>query len=685
MNSAWKLLAALVMGLALAAGAQARPFTARDLAMLDRVIDPQVSPDGRYVAYVLRSTDWAANHGVGSIWILDRRTPSLPARILAISEKPATSPRWSPDGRTLYFLSARTGVQQVWRTDPDGAIAIQVTDLPVNVANYRLSPDGKTLVVGLNVFADCDTLACTKARLDARRISGVSAIGYDSLPLFIWDDWQDGERAQLFSLRLDAEGAASGEPTPLMKGFAAEAPDKPFGDDTDYAVGASQAVFSAYPPGEAWGVAARYRLYAAPLDGSAPPRRLDPTAEGSATKPTLSPDGTRLAYLAKREAREDLRAAVMVRDLRTGAVREVDPGFDRSADSIRWSGDGRTIYAAMGDQGRTKLFAIDVAAAKVSALTREGEVAGFSAAGGRLVAVRADLKTPGQLYEVSTMGSVLLTSHNARAMRDFSLSPANQFSFKGWNDETVHGYVLPPQGYQAGKKYPVAFLIHGGPHGSFGDAWSYRWNPQVWTGMGFAVVMIDFHGSSGYGEAFASSIVNHWGDRPLEDLQKGWAAALAKYAYLDGDRACALGGSYGGYMVAWIAGAWNAPWKCLVDHDGIMDTRTMALTSDIPGFSEYETGGLVWDRAQDYERFNPVTKAGDWRSPILVIHGGRDLRVPLGQGIAAFTAAQRKGVPSRFLYYPDENHWVLKPQNSVAWYANVEAWMRRWLAAPAAP
>lgn len=690
MTSGWTFVAALASGIALAfgalvtGGAQARPFTARDLAMLDRVIDPQVSPDGRYVAYVLRSTDWANNHGVGSIWILDRRAPGLPARMLAISEKPATTPRWGPDGRSLYFLSARTGVQQVWRTDADGAVAAPVTNLPVNVASYRLSPDGKTLVLALNVFPDCDTVACTKARLEARQSSGVSAIGYDSLPLFIWDDWQEGERAQLFAVRLDAEGGAAAEPTPLMKGFASEAPDKPFGDDSDYAVAAGQVIFSALPPGEVWGVAAHYQLYAAPLDGSAPPRRLDGAAEGSLTKPALSPDGTRLAYLAKREAREDQRAAVMVRDLKSGAAREIDPGFDRSADAIRWSGDGRTIYAAMGDQGRTKLFALDVAAARVSALTREGQVAGFSAAAGRLVAVRDDLKSPGQLYEVSALGSVQLTNHNARTMRDVSLSPYEQFSFKGWNDETVHGYVLPPQGYQPGRKYPVAFLIHGGPHGSFGDAWSYRWNPQVWTGMGFAVVMIDFHGSSGYGEAFAYSIVNHWGDRPLEDLQKGWAAALARYPYLDADRACALGGSYGGYMVAWIAGAWNASWKCLVDHDGIMDTRTMALTTDIPSFSEYETGGLVWDHAQDYERFNPITKAGDWRSPILVIHGGRDLRVPLGQGIAAFTAAQRKGVPSRFLYYPDENHWVLKPQNSVAWYANVEAWMRRWLDAPAA-
>jgi len=673
-------LAALVL-LGLGA-AEARPFTAKDLAMLDRVGDPQLSPDGRYVAYTVRATDWANNRGVGTVWMLDRRSPSLP-RALAISDKAATAPRWSPDGRTLYFLSARTGIQQVWRTDADGAIATQVTNLPVNVASYRLAPDGRTLVVALHVFPDCDTLACTKAKADARRANPVSAQVYDRLPMFIWDDWQDDERAQLFALKLDAAGAASGEPLRLMKGFDAEAPDKPFGDDTDYAVSATQVFFAALEPGAPWGVGNRYKLFAAPLDGSAPPRLVDPAAPGAYGKPTLSPDGTKLAYLARNEGREDLRAAVFVRDLKTGAAVEADPGFDRSADAIRWGPDGKTIYATMGDRGRTRLFAIDVARRKVTGLTGTGTVSAFSASADRVVAVRDGLAGPGQLYEIRSGGETLLARHNAGALKDFTFSPAEQFTFPGWNNETVHAYVLPPQGYQAGKTYPVAFLIHGGPHGSFGDAWSYRWNPQVWTGMGFAVVMVDFHGSNGYGEAFANSIVNHWGDRPLEDLQKGWAAALAKYPYLDGGRACALGGSYGGYMVAWIAGVWNEPWKCLVNHDGILETRTMALTTDIPGFSEYETGGLVWERGEDFERFNPLNKVANWKTPILVVHGGKDYRVPLGQGLAAFTAAQRKGVPSRFLYYPDENHWVLKPQNSVEWYRNVEAWMRQWLEAPA--
>jgi dipeptidyl aminopeptidase/acylaminoacyl peptidase len=225
----------------------------------------------------------------------------------------------------------------------------------------------------------------------------------------------------------------------------------------------------------------------------------------------------------------------------------------------------------------------------------------------------------------------------------------------------------------------VAFLIHGGPHGSFGNAWSYRWNPQVWAGMGYAVVMVDFHGSSGYGEAFAKSIVGHWGDRPLDDLQKGWAYALSHYGFLDGDRACALGGSYGGFMVAWIAGNWAKPWKCLVDHDGVFDIRLMSYSTDIPGFQQAQNDAPTWVQPDAVERFNPVDHVAEWTRPILIVHGGRDDRVPLDQGMGAYGAAQLRHVPSQLLYFPDENHWVLKPQNSVEWYATVEAWMKRWL------
>ena len=674
---------ALAVALACAAPAHARPITAKDLANLDRVGDPQLSPDGRFLVYDIRSTDWDGNKGAHALWIQDRRASGLAPRKLAISAKGATSPRWSPDGKSLYVLSSRGGSQQVWRTDADGVEATAVTNLPLDVGSYRIAPSGKTLVVSLDVYPDCDTLACSKARGEARKANPVSAQAYDALPYVIWDAWRGGARNELFAIPLDASGAASATPVRLMKGLETEAPAKPFGDDGDYTPSDRDVIFEALEPGAQQGVADTSRLYRAPLDGSAPPAVVSPAEPGAYGRPTYSADGSRLAFVAQKgHGGGQVRAAVMVKTLATGEVREVDPGFDRSVDRVIWSADGKTLYGTVGDTGAVRLVAIDVAKAKVTLLTTGGQVTALTRGGERLVYAKDGLGGPGQLYELEKVGSRPLTTINAERLAGVDFSAFEQFSFPGWNGETVHGYVVKPTGYQEGRKYPTAFLIHGGPHGSFGDAWSYRWNPQVWAGMGYAVVMIDFHGSSGYGEAFAGSIVGHWGDRPLEDLQKGWAAAQAKYPWINADRACALGGSYGGYMVAWIAGAWNKPWKCLVNHDGILDTRSMALSTDIPGFSEIETGGLVWAQNAAYERFNPLTKVGDWRVPMLVVHGGRDYRVPLDQGLAAFTAAQRKGVPSRLVYFPDENQWVLKPQNSVEWYREVERWMKRWIGEP---
>ena len=312
----------------------------------------------------------------------------------------------------------------------------------------------------------------------------------------------------------------------------------------------------------------------------------------------------------------------------------------------------------------------------------DGSVSAFDLVGETLVFTRNRMDSPDVLFAARADGSAVrrISENNVERLKDIAFGSFEQFRFPGWNGETVHGYVVKPANYEPGRKYPVAFLIHGGPQGSFGNGWSYRWNPQTYAGQGFAVVMIDFHGSVGYGQAFTDSISGHWGDRPLEDLQKGWAAALSKYDFLDGDRACALGASYGGYMVNWIAGNWSQPWKCLVSHDGIFDTRMMAYSTEELWFAEWENGGMAWEQAEAIERFNPVNHVDKWRVPMLVVHGALDYRIPDEQGIAVFTAAQRRGIESRLLHFPDENHWVLKPQNSVLWHDTVNDWLKRWTA-----
>jgi acylaminoacyl-peptidase len=417
------------------------------------------------------------------------------------------------------------------------------------------------------------------------------------------------------------------------------------------------------------------------MDGSKAPQRIDSAATTSDSTPAVSPDGLKLAYLARKGSTFTApRAQIMIRDLKAGKTHPLAESFDRSADSLRWSADSKILFAGAEDAGQGRIFAITAATGAVKPMTGDGHVGSFDLAKGVIIYSRDALDSPAQVYELKTGEAPRALTHvGHETLAQTSFSSFEAFSFSGWNDETVHGYVVQPANYHANQKYPVAFLIHGGPHGSFGNAWSYRWNPQVWAAMGYAVVMVDFHGSSGYGEAFAKSIVGHWGDRPLTDLQKGWSYALSRYSYLDGDRACALGGSYGGYMVAWIAGNWTKPWKCLVNHDGVFDIRLMSYSTDIPGFQQAQNDAPSWEKPEAVERFNPIDHVADWSVPMLVVHGGRDDRVPLDQGMGAYGAAQLRHVPSELLYFPDENHWVLKPQNSVQWYATVEAWMKRWL------
>ena len=682
------LLLCVSFAIVFAAGTRAdasagRPFTARDLVMLDRISDPQLSPDGTAVLYDLRSTDFAANRGRHSVWLLDT-SGRLPAVRLRVSDDGATNARWSPDGRSIYFLSSRSGSTQVWRTDRTGAVASAVTRLPLDVQTFRIAPDGTHIVVALAVFADCASLACTVQRNAARAARKASGTLYTRVFIRHWDTWADGTRNHLYALALGNDGAPTSSAVSLMRAFDGDTPSKPFGDEHDFAISPDgrTVVFSVRLAGRSEPWSTNFDLWSVPMSGARAPVDLTSSNHAEDVTPVFSPDGRWLAYRAqKRPTFESDRYGVMLRDLRTGATTELAPSWDRSASDIAWSRDGRSIFVSADDVGDHRLFAIDVANGAVKALTSDGAIEGYDVGGKTIVYTRSTLQGPAQLFRVATRGGAAtqLTHVDANRLAGVAISPSHRFTFAGWNGDTVHGIVTEPDGYVAGKKYPVAFLIHGGPQGSFGDSWSYRWNPQTYAGRGYAVVTVDFHGSTGYGQAFTDAISQHWGDRPFEDLQKGWDAALAQYPFLDASRACALGASYGGYMIDWIAGNWKAPWKCLVVHDGIFDARMMGYSTEELWFSEWEDGGTVWGHPEGYEQFNPIDHVADWSVPMLVVHSSQDFRVPLEQGIAAFTALQRKGIPSEFLTFSDENHWVLKPQDSLEWHDTVNAWLARWL------
>ena len=659
----------------------ARGFQVRDLATMDRYSSPTLSQDAETLVFAKRVVDYPANKSSTSLWIEDLSKSGAKARQLTPAGWNVKSPAFSPDGKSVYFLSAKSGTSQLYAVSPAGGAPKQVTSLPVGVDAFLLSPDGKRVAVAAGTFPACGAdLACTKKKIEGVGKDKATGVVFEHLFIRHWDTWADGRINRLFVAALGGKSALKSA-TLVGADLIADVPSKPFGDMGDVAWspdGSSLVVSGRLSNGDE-PHSTNFDLYRLNADGSGKAVNLTESNKAWDAGPVFSKDGRTLYYRAmKRPAFEADRMGLMAMDLATGATHEIDPQWDRSADGIALSEDGNTIFTTAEDMGQHPLFAVDVATGKVTQVVGDGTVSSVTVAGQTLAFARDSLKSGDQLFVAAVDGDHerAITPSAGEMLPEVKFGDYEQFQFKGWNGDTVHGYVVKPWNYQQGKTYPVAFLIHGGPQGSFGNGWSYRWNPQTYSGQGYAVVMVDFHGSTGYGQAFTDAISQHWGDRPLEDLQKGWKAALSQYAFLDGDKACALGASYGGFMAYWIAGNWQQPWKCIVAHDGVFDNRMMGYATEELWFSEWENGGTPWTNPEGYEKFNPILHVKDWTVPMLIVHSQQDFRIPVEQGIAAFTALQRKGIESKLLYFPDENHWVLKPQNSVLWHDTVNAWLK---------
>ncbi len=554
-----------------------------------------------------------------------------------------------------------------------------MTDLPLGVGNLVVAPDGRHVAFTLEVFPDCATVSCTTNRLEEAKQSQTSGQLYDEIFVRHWDTWKDGRRSHVFVM-----AAGGGEPRDLMKGMDADSPSKPFGgaEEITFTPDGNSIVFVARIAGREEPWSTDFDLYVTPIDGSSSPTLVTIDNRAWDTGPVFSPDGGKLAYLAMgRPGYESDRFRIVLKDWPDGDSRVLAENWDRSASSLLWSADGGRLIVTAGNLGNVSLFAIDVASGEVRTLIGEGHVRSPGIAGERIVFGMDHLRSPVELYTANGDGSDIraITRVNHDRLSALEFGEPEQFTFEGWNGETVYAWMVKPVGFDPEMKYPIAYLIHGGPQGSFDNDFHYRWNPQIYAAAGYAAIMVDFHGSTGYGQAFTDAIRDDWGGKPLEDLQKGLAAALDRYSWLDGERVCALGASYGGYMINWIAGNWPDRFRCLVNHDGVFDQRMSYYATEELWFPEWDHLGPYWENAEAYEKHNPANHVEHWKTPMLVIHGALDYRLPLEQGIAAFTALQRQGVPSQFLYFPDENHWVLQPANSVQWHETVLAWLDRWL------
>jgi dipeptidyl aminopeptidase/acylaminoacyl peptidase len=653
------------------------PFTVHDLLAMDRISSPCVSPDGKRIAFVIRLTDLEANKGLNSIWLVNKDGTGL--KKLTANPANDSDPFWHPEGKTVYFLSTRSGSSQIWKIAVDGGEAEQVTNLPLDVNAFKISPDGKLLTLFIDVFSGLSP-ADTKKKLDEADSRKASGKIFESIFIRHWDAWCDGRRSHVFVMPADGKG----DPIDLMPSMNADTPSKPFGGigEITFTPDSRAVVFTAKNVGREEPWSTNFDLFWVPTDGSKHPKCLTEANKAWDTTPVFSPDGKTLAYLAMVHPGYEVdRYRIVLKTWPDGPERVLTENWDRSMDEFFWSPDGNTIFAAADHLGQHSLFAVDVKTGNAACIVNDGTVRSPQIAGDRIVFGMDHLRSPVELYSVKQDGKELkkLTDINRDKLAAVKLGDPEQYTFKGWNGETVYGYVVAPVDLDRSKKYPVAFLIHGGPQGSMGNDFHYRWNPQVYAGAGYAAVMIDFHGSTGYGQAFTDAIRGDWGGKPLEDLQKGLEAALKKYPWLDGDRVGALGASFGGYMINWIAGNWPERFRCLVCHDGSLDEKMAYFDTDELWFPEWDHKGTPWTNPEGYEKHSPVNFVKNWKTPMLVIHGGLDFRVADTQGFSTFTTLQRMGIPSKLLYFPDENHWVLKPHNSILWHETVLGWLDQWL------
>ncbi|HYI64278.1 MAG TPA: S9 family peptidase [Allosphingosinicella sp.] len=683
-----KLMLASFAALALvqAPAAFARPITATDLATMRRLAAPAVSPDGNWAVYQLRETDLSANRGRLDLYLIDlRRAGAEPVRIASAPEHNEHDPRFSPDGRWLYYLSNASGSDQIWRVALPAGTPEKVSDLAADIAGFAIAPTGDRLVLWADRNMACADVNCANVA-DTPEGRG-SARVYDETFVRHWDAWvEPGVRSRLFSFPM-ADGRPQGAGMALAPNLVGDSPSKPFGGAEEIAWNPDGRTlyFTLREAGRTEANSTNLDIFAVPADGSGPPVNLTAANQGTDTGPAVSPDGRWLAYTAMARATYEAdRQIVQLRNLATGETRALTVDWDRSVGSIAWAPDGRSLLVTAGDTLDTPVFRVDVRTGRVSRLTGPGTAGNVVVTrDGAVLYTLNSLQAPDDLYRLGRRGgAVRLTRVNADKLAGLDPVSVRRFSFPGAHGDRVWGQIVRPPAAEG--RLPVALLIHGGPQSSFGNGWSYRWNPWLFAAPGYAAVTVDFHGSSGYGQAFTDSINRDWGGAPLEDLRLGLAAAAREDPALDTANACALGGSYGGFMALWIAGNWPDGFKCLVSHAGVFDQRAMAYETEELWFTEWEFGGPYFEPAAAavMERHNPVNFVQNWRTPMLVIHGERDFRVPYTQSLGVFNALQRRNIPSRLVVFPDENHWILKPQNSIQWYREVHGWLDRWLRRP---
>ncbi|KAJ3274770.1 hypothetical protein HK104_004019, partial [Borealophlyctis nickersoniae] len=709
-------------------GADVHPFTAKDLVTFDKLSSPVPSPDGKHVAFTVSRYNPDENKSKRSLWFLHMENNAV-----VNAEADIAEPVWLGSG-LIGGLADANGTTQFWYGDVSGLLGgggnttiakkpkfQPLTDYPVDIGNVKYNPKGSLLAFTAEVYQDGSLEeAARRRKREAERFS--TGVVYDQLFVRHWDHYVHPQRrSQLFVVQLKIDGSSvslGGKPVNLMKGEKLETPVAPFGDvsNFDFSPDGAEMAFSSRVPGHdaAWNT--NLDIYIVPTNGREKPKAISAYNKGADSYPVYSPDGKHLAWLQMPTPQYEAdKNDLILYDRSTGKHRTLVRHWKLSPESLTWLPDSSGILATAQHHGHVKIFQIDLRdkrGGKVSTLVSEHTNDGVSVVNNTVVFGQNSWTGPAEIFALelglNAAHPVQKTRFNEKHLMETLTSDPEEFWFKGAKGDKVMGWLFKPVSFDvhSTRQYPLAFLIHGGPEGAWNDGWSYRWNPQTFAGAGYAVVMINFHGSTGYGQDFTRAIVKDWGGAPYKDLMKGLDYALEEFTFIDRKRVAALGASYGGYMINWINGQTDR-FACLVNHDGIFDTRGTYYATEELWFPEFEASfphisviinvAVFISHLQPFPAvwcfFIPVvfqfvlpltlhssntSHVKNWKTPTLVIHGEKDYRLPVTEGLSTFTALQRHGVPSRLLYFPDENHWVLKPANSLLWNKEVLGWLDTW-------
>jgi dipeptidyl aminopeptidase/acylaminoacyl peptidase len=652
-----------------------RRFTVEELLKVRRVGDPQVSPDGKGVAFTIGDVNWDANKVVTQIYVMPVDGGSI--KQLTNGASSATSPRWSPDGKKIAYTTGG----QIWVMENDGDNKDQVTRISTNAAAPVLSPDGKWLAFTSEVYPDCSDDACNKKRDEAAEKSKVKAHIATRLLFRHWDEWRDVKRTHVFLV------ASKGGTTKDLTPGDFDSPPYAAATGVDYAFSPdSKELAYVRNPDKVEAISTNSDLYVVSLSGGTA-KNITARNRGYDVGPIYTRDGRYIVYRSQATAGfEADRWRLMTYDRANGKSTEITRNFDLQVEEAALSPDGNYVYFIAGERGRVPVYRVPLGGAEPQKMVPNVSAAGLQVTpdGKSLVFANSSMAMPVEIYraDIDAGSLTALTSVNRELMAQFGLRKAEEVEWTGALGKKIHGFIVKPSDFDPNRKYPLAVIIHGGPQSAFNDSWGYRWNPQVFANNGYIAFLPNPRGSTGYGQQFVNEISADWGGKAYTDIMNGVADVLRRNSFIDRNRIGAAGASYGGYMINWIEGHNNDPrfrFKVLVSHDGVYNLESMYGATEELWFTDWEFKGTPWTNPAMYARWSPNKFVKNFKTPILIIHSELDYRVPFGEGLQLFTAAQRMGVDSKLLVFPDEGHWVLKPQNSQLWYHTVLDWLDKYL------